>query len=1468
MITLPVFAYFLVQWPSVQTFLTRQIAKQVSANLNAKFEVGRVDIVFFNRVLLRDIHIEDQQGDTLLKADRLLATIHYLNRSKKKIHFNQINMHNARINLQSDADSVLNLQFIIDALSSDDTLKNRWDYRINSINLKNSRFVYQKHNKVKNEYGINFDDIMVASLNVLANNIHRRSDSLFFKIRYLNLSEKNGFILNHFSSENIVSPSGIELEDVHIITPFSRLNLEHFHMNYEDAGAFGDFVNQVELAGNFNTSAIDFRDLAYFAPGLRGIDLEVNLSGEITGKINHLRGSGLNIKSLDETSLLADVSMIGLPEFRETFILLNLHEFISSSPEVLELVRSIRRNDQIATSLPVDLPVLGKLQYTGEFTGFLNDFVAFGELNTDRGTIRSDISLNPDADNMLNFRGRLRTIDFDAGALTGSGQIGKISFNGGLDGQISPQKGIYASMEGVIDSVFLFGYNYKQIQLAGKLEERKFDGFANIHDPNLHLDFLGSIDLSRETPSFDFLADVSGARLHDLKLIQQDTSLVLSFVSRANFSGSHIDNLNGKIDVGKTVFERNDHVFSIENVILEAEGAEDDNRRVTLYSDLAEAKIEGNYEFATIIRSFNHFIGNYIPSYSNQQRTRPDVTGNSFSFNLRLDDVSEFTGFFIPRFSLSEGTRLEGLYDPSSHVAVITGYTGEFRINNHFFRDMQLVSQSDDSVFSIMSNARHVLVGNRFVLENMDVTSTIVNDSITFSTRWDNHDKIRYKGEISASVGFLKDPGVKKPAVNIDINPSRIIIADTIWHIEYSNILVDSTSLQINDFVFGRPDQHMRVHGKLSENPHDSLHIQFLNIDVRNIEHFTSLDNFHITGNITGNVGLSNVFKDPVFITDLEVDRFLVNHQDFGNLKISSDWDHPGRNVFMNIYSTRGDEKILNIEGAWQTENRLLDLNIFFDNINLQSVDGYLDIFADLRGMAGGNLRLNGTLDQPLFNGNIQLQQASFTMDYLKTDYNFTHDIAVENNNINFRDLTVYDSRNNHCRVNGNVTNRNFSDFHLNLYMYPEAFMALNTTERDNNLYYGRVFASGIVHIAGPVDNLTMNISARTDRNTRFFIPLQRSGEISDLHFLTFSNNSGPSLNENPGAQEPRNYELDLAGIQLNFDMEITPDAEVQIIFDSKIGDIIRGRGSGSVKMEINTSGQFNMLGEYIIEQGDYLFTLQNVINKRFDIERGSRLIWTGDPFDADVDLKATYRLRASPRALMAAYSNRVDERYARRVPVECHILMKEKLMTPAINFDIDFPTADPDTRHELQSILNTEEKRNRQFLALLVMNNFLPEQDMHVDGRYTLGMSATEAGKTTVSEFFSNQLSNWVSQISRDVDFGVNWRPGDEITPDEVELALSTQVFNDRISINGHVDVGGRRTSTSNIVGDVDVDIKLTPSGKLRLKGFTRANDNLIRPYLSPYTQGVGLFYREDFDSFDELLSRYWNRIFQSEKE
>ena len=339
----------------------------------------------------------------------------------------------------------------------------------------------------------------------------------------------------------------------------------------------------------------------------------------------------------------------------------------------------------------------------------------------------------------------------------------------------------------------------------------------------------------------------------------------------------------------------------------------------------------------------------------------------------------------------------------------------------------------------------------------------------------------------------------------------------------------------------------------------------------------------------------------------------------------------------------------------------------------------------------------------------------------------------------------------------------------------------------------------------------------------------------------------------------------------MNFDLEVTPDAEVQLVFDSKIGDIIKTTGTGNINLLINTLGDFRIYGDYTIEEGDYLFTLQNVINKRFNVREGGTITWNGDPTNASINLQAVYNVRTSLRNLFN------DDTYSKRYPVECQLNLSNQLTNPDINLDILLPTADEETKNLLKNLLNTEDELNKQFLSLLVINSFMPDPNMSGSTESSTRTSdyAPAVGVTT-SELLSNQLSYWLSQISNDFDIGFSYLPGDEITTNQVEVALSTQLLNDRVTINTNLDVGGQNINTnlnestentSNIVGDFSVDIKLTQSGKLRMKAFNRANDNRLYE-LAPYTQGIGLFYREDFNSFDELINRYWSKLFSKKKD
>jgi hypothetical protein len=413
--------------------------------------------------------------------------------------------------------------------------------------------------------------------------------------------------------------------------------------------------------------------------------------------------------------------------------------------------------------------------------------------------------------------------------------------------------------------------------------------------------------------------------------------------------------------------------------------------------------------------------------------------------------------------------------------------------------------------------------------------------------------------------------------------------------------------------------------------------------------------------------------------------------------------------------------------------------------------------------------------------------------------------------------------------------------------------MVLNTRPKDNELFYGIAFASGLATIKSATEGAVgFDISARSGRNTRFYIPLNTSLSVSEVSFVSFVDRSTVSTEIQESEVKPVLAPAKTTGIDVNMDLRITQDAEVQLIFDLKVGDIMKANGSGDLNINLNKKGDFTITGDYIIERGDYLFTLGNILNKPFSLENGGRIMFNGDIYDAEIDLKAIYKLRASLSEIMPFDAS------TERVPVECQLNLSGKLFNPVIGFNIYLPTADERTRAYVRNAIATEEQMSRQFLYLLVMNSFFADPSLGAGTAQSSGTAGTAAVVTT-SEMLFSQLSNMLSQITNDFDIGLVYRPGvgnSDINPDQLEVALSKQILNDRVVINGNFDVrgSGNDPNTNQITGDFDAEIKITE--RVRFKVFNKYNN----PYTGktePYTQGIGIFFRQDFNRLSDLFGK-----------
>ncbi|MFC2116777.1 translocation/assembly module TamB domain-containing protein, partial [Bacteroidota bacterium] len=850
-------------------------------------------------------------------------------------------------------------------------------------------------------------------------------------------------------------------------------------------------------------------------------------------------------------------------------------------------------------------------------------------------------------------------------------------------------------------------------------------------------------------------------------------------------------------------------------------------------------------------------LAHHLPSFRNIVGDTNEYveSQNNFTYSFHFKNTFPITNFFYPDVEIARNSMISGNYFPAQHEFILAGDFPDLRWKNISYVGLKLNLVSEDSIARIQTSSEVFNAGSRIHMENLRTEASAFRDEFLYRVDWNNHNPDElYRGEISGQAALLYSQLQILPQIDLHLNEGEVVLGDSVWRFSPGHVTIDTTSFSFENFNISHRKQAFGVSGIISKNPYDELHLSFRELDLELIsEAYEGLD---FSGILRGSSTISGVYDNLLFISDLSIDSLSINQEMLGNTFIRTNWISPENKIRVDLKAMRGTLNTLNVEGEYFPQEKNIDFNVSLDKLKLNIFQPYLaKLFSNVEGTSSGNINLTGSLDKPVMNGEIRLQKTSFILDYIQTQYSFSDRVEIKNSNFLFSDLEVFDKMGSRALLNGSIETNYLRDMKVNLDLQADNFIVVNTRETNNQMYYGYAIASGRMGLIGSPGDLRMQISARTEKGTHMFIPINQGQEIKENNFITFVHADQEEVRSNTDEK----YSVDLGRFMLDFNLEITEDAIIEIIFDPKVGDIMQANGEGNIQLSIDPQNGFQMFGDYTIESGEYLFTLQNIINKKLKIQRGSTISWNGDPTAAIIDMQAIYNSKAAPGALVPD----PPENLKNRMPVECHLIMEGNLMSPIISFDIVLPTAEEETRNVVRNAITTDEELTKQFLSLLVINNF---SSVAAPTGGSPASTGAMAG-VTASELLSNQLSNWLSQISNDFDIGVNYRPGDEISSDQVEVALSTQILDDRVSIHTNVDVSAGNNAavtgqkTSAIAGDFDVELKLTDNGRLRMKAYNRYNhDQLYKT--SDYTQGVGFVYREDFNNFGELGRRYVDAI------
>ncbi len=1398
--------------------------------------------------------IEDQNQDTLLYVGNLKLQIDSLNLLSKKVHLGDLNFEDSKIYLSKDKKG-FNYQFLMGITESETDSVNQWHLTFHNLYIRNSNLKYKDLTTEDTQLnGINFNDINLSKLNLSLVNIQHTDSTTNFWINSASVMEKSGFNIRDFRFKGRIDRFGFELSDLVFISNHSQIEASKFSIARNSqvgidslySGKNKSILNEYIIDSQFNESMISLTDLSYLIPEIWGMNEPIQFSGGLKGSLSNLKLKKINFKIGKDTELNADLELRGLPDWKNTFIFFKIYNNTFNFNDLA----TVRMPDNYRVKylkIPTELIDGGILTYQGNFSGFPTDFVAYGILDGSMGKLSTDISIRPKKSGAIDFQGNLNAASFQAGKFLDYSPLGAVSMKIKVDGSRLADKKFNALITGNIDSLYFNKYRIDSIYVDGKARDRSFEGKLKVADNNLKMVFSGKADFEGIIPEFNFASTIERANLVILGLDPDKKLSNLALEVSANFSGDHIDNLNGEIKLDKFRFDREDKRLEFKDFMLRTSNSTIKNA-ITLRSDIADISIDGNYLFGEFDLTFRDYLHHFLPSAKLPFSQRASTGKNAFKFDIRIKKAEELSSFFIPGLVVKSPINLSGIIDSDKKILTMDGSINEIVLKNNQAKGFTIKSRNIGNNWLFRIGSTNALLGGTVDVENFSINNTLSHDSLATTVNWSNSAVPTYSGKIDI-LGIFSRNNTGNNQTDVYLNPSKIWIGDSLWQIEKSHLHLDSASIAIDNFSFHHNQEKFRIYGKVADNSSDKINIEFNKVKLSNLDLILG-EEIGIFGELNGNIEIADPYNSLYLRSLLKVSDFTYLEKNFGDIILDNNWDQANKKLNSSLQLVKDSKIGFDLKGYYKPKGDTINYHTTFKDYPLESLLPILNSFANkVEGIGNGSVNITGKLDAPKLNGNVEVKNTLIGIDYTKVVYSLSDTVRFSGDSLIFKNIQISDPEKNKAKFNGVITHNLFNHMSYDMYATTTNMLVLNTSTSDNNYFYGLAHASGGIKISGKVASIRLDLSLKTMPGTLLNVPIENPESVNEYDFIRYINSDTLQRNSKSLIRK-----VDSGGLEMNLDLAATTDAKVQMIFRSTVGDAISGYGAGDLSFKYDKEGNFSMYGDYKIDKGDYMFTLQNVLVRKFHIEQGGIIAWNGDPYGAIVDLDALYTLKAPINYLLLNY-NQNDN--SRRIPVQCKINLSKKLLNPAVKFDINFPTADERTKDELQQFISTQDDINRQMVSLMVMGQFFTPE--YLRGRQDFQSSTGNLVGSTTSDILSNQLSNWLSQISNDFDIGFKYRPGDQVNTNQMEFALSTQILNDRVTINGNIGNNSNLQSnaTNPVVGEVEVFVKLNKSGKLQLKAYNRANDHLIYD-TSLYKQGIGLSFREEFNSLSELFNHY----------
>ncbi|MEK9619564.1 MAG: translocation/assembly module TamB domain-containing protein [Flavobacteriales bacterium] len=1440
---------FLIRFSFFQNKISKEFTNYLSSEINSDIRLEEVSLNGFSNLQLNKIFIPDLNGDTVLFVPKVVVDIQDINWLDRKFIINQVIFKDAEIVLRKNpGKKKYEIEFLLNSFKKNQRESKDYQLLINQFKIENSQFYHLSKNSIKEIQNIDIQNFKINKLNLLLNNISLDNNLFFSKISDVKFQHEKGFNISSLNADLYLDSTKFNLVNLKLKTPNSIFNSDNININL-------DFRN-------------DFIQLENIETQLSSVDYNLFFNKKFDSALNFnfstdFSGSSSSIKLEDFSLIYQNSSIEGDFEIKD-FSNKNLVSYFFNVESNTILV-----NDLISLQENINLKIpplaLKQLEKINNF-----DFQISGNGNNDE--IKSNLefvsSTGEIIGNLHFFKNNSSEIfyhfNIDAKKISGISLLdnkNNENFNAHfeIDGKGLYKQDVDLKINGYLSDFTYNDYKYEDLNITGAFKNKSFIGQIELIDKFIHLDFNGYVDLNNPETEFDFSMDIKNAFLGKIGFLENHPDGVASFKTYLNGFGNDWKDFTGFANMEELVFVENGETYNFGNIDFDSQ-SNNYNHILNFNSDFVSFNISGDFKFDQLNKDLNYLFATIFPNLSKPSDYFPSK--QYVDFDLEILDFTKLSAVFFPSLDIAKASNLRFSFNGEKELLDFSLNSNKIQYDDFILKNLNLDIKDSKDIY-LDSNLKFILSVGEFVdnniinFQNIELQTTAKNNIVNTSLVWNNNDSISL-GKLSSIIDF-------KSSKIIFANLEEFYLFDT--SVGYWNMQGNPSIKYMNDKYFldsillSNANQTIILNGNIGREVIDSLSLEIQDFQLSSIPFLFGFNQKNTTmeGILNAQINFQSLLYNPQLFNEFNIDNFIFNFFPIGNLNFHSLWVDSSNKFILDggLVNENNHKEIQLIDCYFYPNNdKKLDGIVKFDSTNIDFLSPFLPntILSNLQGLLYGDLSISGDPFHPKFNGDLSLYNGELKLTEYDTRFKVNGNLLVKDDAIEISNGNFLDELNNIGTINGNYHHDNFIDYSLNISLeIDQPIMVMNNSFSENPYYYGKVFMTGSADISyDSIENLSIYVNAITEEGSSLNIPLYGSSEVVLHDFISFINkdtNSSETIKKPIFSKEKMNIDIDL---------EITDQAEVKLIFDDLVGDEMKSSGQGNIQLNIDQNYDLTMYGNYVINEGEYVFTLKDFINKKFDLIKGGTLTWLGDPYNAKIDMSARYPLRTSLYNIMPEIER---ENWKHKSMVDVDIELENNLMNPDIKFNIDVPNGNESVKTALKRVLSNTEELNKQVFSLLILNQFITPNHLNLGNN-------VKSYDISTSEVLSNQLGNMISSFTDEFDIGFNYTLGNQLSNEELSVAMSTQQFNDRLTVETNLGMSQSNSITQNpnsFIGDVNIEYKLNSKGNIRVHAYNKSNEyDLSNQNQSNYTQGFGLFYKQSFDSLGELFCEM-NNLFKS---